>query len=109
MKRRISRRALVGGGLALVVALAVGVSLAPDLGPGGPGATPTVLNRIERKNDRAAMEAAAQMRADSLAGTRAAESLRAAQERGRADAEAAIARFDNEAAAANRSATATGR
>ncbi|HYN45245.1 MAG TPA: hypothetical protein VES64_00985 [Allosphingosinicella sp.] len=105
--RRFSRRTLAGGGFALVVALIVGVSLVPDLRSGG-SASPAALKRIERKNDRAATEAAAQMRSESQVSTRAAESLRAAQERGRAEADATLARFDNEAAGANRSAPAGG-
>lgn len=109
MKRRISRRALVGGGLALLVALVVGIALVPDLRPGGSGASPTVLNRIERKNQRAATEAAAQMRAESRASAQAAESMRAAQERGRAEADAMIARFDNAEPGANKAAPATAR
>lgn len=98
IKRRLSRRAIAGVGLGLFVALVVGVSLAPNLRSGASGASPAVLNHIARNNDRAAIEAAAQMRAESRVTTRAAESMLAAERRGSTEANAMLARFDNEAA-----------
>ena len=83
MRRRLglSRRGLAGG-LALLAALVVGAALAPDLSPEASGAPPAVLNRIAQKNERAASEAAARMRAESEATARAVDSRRAAAERG---------------------------
>lgn len=91
MKRRISGRALAGGGLALALAVAIGASLAPNLRGDPPGASPATLKRIAQKNDRAAMEAGARMRAESEAAARATDALRAAQERGRAKADEILA------------------
>jgi len=92
MRRRLSGRMLAGG-LALVLAVAIGVSLAPNLRADRPGASPATLKRIGQKNDRAANEAGARMRDESEASARATEAIRAAQERGRAKAEA-LARFE---------------
>ena len=102
MKRRT--RTLAAGAGALVVAIVVGMALVPDLGASSSGASPTVLKRIAQKNDRAAMEAAAQMREKSRLSADAADRRLAAEERGRASAEAMLAR--SEASEAGRSATA---
>jgi hypothetical protein len=107
MRRRISGRALAGGGLVLALAVAVGVTLAPNLRADAPGASPATLKRIAQKNDRAAREAGARMRAESEAAARATDALRAAQERGRAKAEATLARFDSEEAGPARAAART--
>ena len=80
---------------ALALAVIVGVTLAPNLRGDDRGASPLVLNRIAQKNDRAAAEAAAQMRAKSEASATAADSVQAARDRGRAEAQATLARFDN--------------
>lgn len=96
MKRRISGRTLAGGGLALMVAVIAGVALVPNLRGNPPGASAATLNRIAQKNERAAIDAAAQMRTESRTTAEATDSMRAAQERGRADADATLARFDNE-------------
>jgi hypothetical protein len=91
---RIPRRALFGGGLALGFALILGISFAPDLGDNSARAVPSAaLNRIAQKNDRAAIEAAARMRANSAASAEAADALQDARERGVADANATLARF----------------
>jgi hypothetical protein len=96
----MSRRALAGG-LALIAAVIAGVALVPDLRADPDGAPPAVLNRIAQKNDRATVEAAAHMRVQSHVTTEAAESMRAAQERGRNEADAILARFDGNETAAN--------
>ena len=98
MRPRVSRRALAGGGLALALAVIVGVSLAPNLRGDSPGASPAALKRIGQKNERAAVEAGATMRAESRSAAEATDSLRAAQERGRAKADATLARSTNEEA-----------
>jgi len=90
--RRPRLRNLVGGGAALVAAVIAGIALVPDLRADPPGTSPTVLKRIAQKNDRAAMEAAARMRARSRAAAAAADGRLAAEERGRAHAEAMLAR-----------------
>ena len=96
IKRRLSRRAIAGGGVGLLLALAVGVSLAPNLRSGASGASPAVLNSIARKNEAAAIEASAQMRSESRDTTHAAESMIAAERRGSDQANAVVARFDDE-------------
>ena len=95
MRRRIPRRMLAGAGVALLVAVTAGLTLAPDLSDASGAAPPTVLNRIAKKNDRAARDAAARMRAQSRAQAEQADALRAAEERGRVQAEAMLARFEN--------------
>lgn len=96
MKRRISGRTLAGGGLALMVAAIAGVAVVPNLRGDPPSASAATLNRIAQKNERAAIDAAAQMRTESRNTAEATDTLRAAQERGRADADATLARFENE-------------
>lgn len=97
--RRVTpvRRLFAGGGVALVVAVIAGVAIAPELGGASTneGAPPSTLNRIAQKNDRAAVEAAARMRAQSRLQAERADALRAAEESGRAKAEAMLARFDD--------------
>ena len=68
---RLSRRAWALGGGGLVVAVILGVAL----GSGGDEtpASPAVLNRIADKNEDAAVEAAARMKAESEAASRAAD------------------------------------
>ena len=100
MRRRISGKMLVGG-LALVVAVIAGMALVPDLRADGDGAPPAVLSHIGQKNDKAAIEAAARMRERSHVTAEAADSMRAAQERGRNEADAVLARFDDNEAAEN--------
>lgn len=94
MRIRPTRRTLALAA-ALALAVIVGVALVPNLRGRDQGASPVVLNRIAQKNDRAAAEAAAQMRAKSEASATAADSVQAARERGRAEAQATLARFDN--------------
>jgi hypothetical protein len=95
MKRRLSGRRLAGGLALLLVAAIAGVALVPNLRADPPGASPATLNRIAGKNERAAIEAAAQLRDESRTTAQAADSIRAAQERGRARADATLARFDD--------------
>lgn len=97
MKRRLSGRALAIG-LGLTVAVIAGAALVPNLRADAPGASPAALRGIALKNDRAAAEAAARMRDESRATAEATDSLRAAGERGRAEADAMLARSDNEEA-----------
>ncbi len=92
--RRRRTRTLAAGAAGLVAAAIAGVALVPDLRADAPGASPATLTRIAQKNDRAAMEAAAQMRDKSRASAAAADRIRAAEERGRAEADAIVARFD---------------
>ena len=95
--RRIPRRVMFGGGLALGFALILGLSFAPDLGENKAGAVPpAALSRIAQKNDRAAIEAAARMRANSAASAEAADALQDARERGIAEANATLARFSGD-------------
>lgn len=94
MRIRPTRRTLAVAAV-LALAVIVGVALVPNLRGDDRGASPVVLNRIAQKNDQAAAEAAARMRTDSEASATAADSVRAARERGRAEAQATVARFDN--------------
>lgn len=99
--RKVRKRALLGGGLALVVAMLLVVTLMPDFGGNSAHALPPAdLNKIARKNDNAAMEAAAQLRARSAATAEAADRRQDAQDRGAAAADATPARFANEDAGA---------
>jgi len=98
-RRRPSRLGLAGGGAALLLAILIGVSLAPDLKADAPRPLPpTTLSRIARANDHAAILAAENMRARSEASAAQADALRAAEERGRAQADATIDRFNNDEA-----------
>ena len=94
-------RGLAAGGAALAVAAIVGVALAPNLRADSSGASPAALKRIAQKNDRAAMEAAARMRDKSRASAAAADRLRAAEERGRAESRAMLARYEASEAGRN--------
>jgi len=96
-RRKVRTRALLGGGLALLVGALLVVTLMPDFGSNQARAlAPADLNRIATKNENAAMSAAAQMRERSAATARAADRLQDAQDRGAAAADATIARFANE-------------
>jgi len=79
MRRRLSGRALAGG-VALFIAAAAGIALAPSLRGDPPSASPAVLHRIAEKNDRAAVEAAAELREKSRNAAEATDALRAANE-----------------------------
>jgi hypothetical protein len=79
MKRRLSGRALAGG-VALLVALVAGFALAPNLRGDPPSASPATLHRIAEKNDRAAIEAAAELREKSRNAAEATDALRDANE-----------------------------
>jgi hypothetical protein len=95
--RRIPRAALFAGGLALGFVLILGLSFAPDLGENKARAVPpAALNRIAQKNERAAVESAARMRANSAASAEAADALQDARERGIAEANATLARFSSD-------------
>lgn len=89
-RRRIPARWLVIGGGGVVVAIAVGLSLVPDLEANQSAAPPAALNRIARANDAAAAEGAARLRDRA----RLSVELRAAQERGRSHAESDLRRAD---------------
>ena len=75
---RVSRRAGLLGGAGLLAAALVAATLIG--GRDAPPAPPAVLDRIAEKNDDAATEAAARMKADSEAATRAADARLAAKE-----------------------------
>jgi type II secretory pathway component PulM len=97
MKMQFRKRALLGGGVALLVATILVVTLAPHLGNNSARAlAPADLNVIAKKNDSAASAAAANLRAQSERSAEAADALADAQDRGAAAADATIARFDNE-------------
>lgn len=83
---RLTRRNLILAGAGLFVAVLLGLAL----GSGGDETppSPAVLNRIAEKNDDAATEAAARMKAESEAATRAADA-RIQAETGEAPAPAA--------------------
>jgi hypothetical protein len=95
--RKVRKRTLLGGGIALFVAVILAISLMPDFGSNSAQALPpSDLNKIARKNDNAAMEAAAVLRARSAATAQAADQRQDAQDRGAAAANATLARFGNE-------------
>jgi hypothetical protein len=79
MKRRLSGRALAGG-VALMIAVAVGIAFAPKLIADPPSASPETLRRMAEKNERAAIEAAADLRDKSRDAAEATDALRAANE-----------------------------
>ena len=60
-----------------------------------PATPPEALAHIAEKNRDAAIAAAARQRVDSAARTNAAESIAEARDRGKAEANAVIARFPN--------------
>jgi hypothetical protein len=95
MKRRIvTPRRIIGGSVGLALAAVLGLSLAPDVRANASGAPPSTLNHIAAANQRAAAVASAQLRDRSAASAAAADSLRAAEERGRDQAEADMRRAD---------------
>ena len=95
--RKVRKRALLGGGLALVVAVLLVATLMPDFGSNSAHALPPAdLNKIARKNNNAAMEAAAELRARSAATAEAVDRRQDAEDRGTAAANATLARFANE-------------
>jgi hypothetical protein len=98
MKRAMFRkRTLLGGGVALFLVAILAVTMMPDLGSNSARALPPAeLNRIARKNDNAAMDAAAELRARSAATAEAADRRQDARERGEAAANSTLARFGNE-------------
>jgi hypothetical protein len=102
---KVRKRTLLGGGIALFVAVILVATLMPDFGGNSARALPPAdLNRIARKNDNAAMDAAAELRARSAATAEAADRRQDAEERGAAVANATIARFGNEEPGTARSA-----
>jgi hypothetical protein len=95
-RARFRKRTLLGGGVALLLVAILGFTLMPDLGGNSARALPPAeLNRIARKNDNAAMDAAAELRARSAATAEAADRRQDARERGEAAANAALARSGN--------------
>ncbi len=98
MSRRhfsIRPKVYAGAGMAFLLALVL-VVLAGRLAQPPPGLPPAALEKIADKNRAAAAQAAAVQRAESAASVNAAEGIREAQDRGRAEAEATIARFDDD-------------
>ena len=82
LKRRPAAIIAAGGGIALLLLLAASVV---DLGGDPPPASAEVLERVAARNRHAAIEAAARMKAESEASTRAADArLRAAEANGSA-------------------------
>ena len=91
------RRYLAAGAGALVVAIALSVTVGRLRGS-SEGVSPAQLERIVAKNRDAAREAAAVQRARSAVSAEAADKaveLREAEARGTAQADATLARFDN--------------
>ena len=93
MRRRGAHRMRYLAAAALVlIAMVAGISFIPDLGAGtGDGLPPTALNQIARRNDLAAAEGAASLRAKSEATARAADSIRDAEDHARERNQAAAA------------------
>lgn len=80
--RRGTRLRYVAAGLLALFVVAAVLSVLPDFGAdASSGLPPTALNQIARRNDRAAAEAAAGLRARSEASARAADNMRAARDR----------------------------
>lgn len=78
-RRRFRKRALVGTAVALVVVIIAASMLVPDYSGNRALADPMpqqALNRIAQKNDNAAVNAAAAMRAKSAHEARMADALR---------------------------------
>ncbi|HTU11776.1 MAG TPA: hypothetical protein VMG08_12865 [Allosphingosinicella sp.] len=85
------RTTLWGGALALVVVILAASMLIPDYGDNRAQAEPVgpqALNRIVQKNDNAALNAAAAMRARSAREARIADALQDEQDRANAAARA---------------------
>jgi hypothetical protein len=83
-RTRLGRRTLIGSVIALVVVLIAASMLIPDYGDNRAEAgsvPPQALNRIQQKNDNAAINAAAAMRARSARDARIADQLQDQQDR----------------------------
>ncbi len=90
-RRHLRRGPVLGAALALVVVILAASMLIPDYGDNRAqaGEVPTqALNRIAQKNDNAAMNAAAAMRARSARDARIADQLQDQQDRANAAAPA---------------------
>lgn len=90
-RRRSRRLAYLAAGLALVVAVFTASMLIPGYGDNravAEEASPQALDRIEQKNDNAAITAAATMRAQSARTARIADALQDQQDRANAAAQA---------------------
>ena len=82
--RRKIRLRYAAAALAAFFMVVIAMSLLPDPGAeANSGLPPTALNQIARRNDLAAAEAAAHLRAKSEANARAADSQRDAEDRAR--------------------------
>lgn len=83
-RRRLGRRTVAGTVFALVVVLIAASMLIPDYGDNRAVAEPMppqAVNRIAQKNDNAALNAAAAMRARSAREARMADQLQDQQDR----------------------------
>jgi hypothetical protein len=90
-RKRFRKRTLIGSALALVVVILAASMLIPDYGDNRAQAgevPPQALNRIAQKNDNAALNAAAAMRARSARTARIADALADQQDRANAAAAA---------------------
>ena len=86
-RRRPARRTLIGAALALVVLLIAASMLLPDYGDNRAVAEPMppqAVNRIAQKNDNAAINAAAAMRARSARDARIHDAIQDQQDRANA-------------------------
>jgi hypothetical protein len=91
-RKRLGKRTLIGGALALVVVILAASMLIPDYGDNRAQAEPVgpqAANRIAQKNDNAALNAAAAMRARSARTARIADALQDQQDRSNAATPAA--------------------
>jgi hypothetical protein len=87
-RKRFRRRAIIGGALAILIAVLVGSMLIPDYGDNRALAEPVgtqAANRIAQKNENAAVTAAAVMREHSARTARIADNLQDQQDRANAD------------------------
>jgi hypothetical protein len=83
-RRKIRLRYAAAALVAFLAVVVGGLSILPDRGAEANGnLAPTALNQIARRNDLAAAEAAAHLRAKSEANARAADSQRDAEDRAR--------------------------
>lgn len=86
-RKRIGRRTLIGSAIALVVVLLAASVLIPDYGDNRAEAgsvPPQALNRIAQKNDNAAINVAAAMRARSAREARIVDQIQDQQDRANA-------------------------
>ncbi|HYD14098.1 MAG TPA: hypothetical protein VEC11_14725 [Allosphingosinicella sp.] len=86
-RRGLRKRTLVGSAVALVVLILAASMLIPDYGDNRAVAEPVppqALNRIAQKNDNAALNAAAAMRARSAREARIADARQDQQDRAKA-------------------------